>query len=54
MIKYDIVYVDDTGDKQDFIVDAYSLKEAISSVQYFCPDLVRVISCTPHPMFTDE
>ena len=53
MIKYDVVYIDDMGDKCDFVVDANSLKEAVSSVQYFCPDLVRLVSCTPKPMFDE-
>ena len=53
MTKYDVVYIDDMGDKQDFVVDAKSLKEAISGLKYFCPDCKRVVSCTPKPMFED-
>ena len=47
MIKFDVLYIDDAGDKQDFTVDAYSLKEAMQDVTNFCPDCVRIISCTP-------
>ena len=54
MIKYDLVYIDDMGDKCDFTVDAYSIKEAMNSLLYFCQDARRIVSCTPQPMFTDE
>ena len=53
MTKYDVVYVDDMGDKQDFVVDAVTPAEAITGIEYFCPDCVRVVSCTPKPMFEE-
>ena len=53
MIKYDLVYIDDMGDLCDFVVDAYSLKDAMTNLFYFCQDAKRIVSCTPKPMFDD-
>ena len=53
MTKYAIIYIDKEGDKQDFIVDAFSYKDAINNVFYFCQDARRVVLCTPKPMFIE-
>ena len=53
MIDYNVVYVDDRGDKQDYVVTSTDVRKAMSDLFYLCPDAKRIIRCTPKPMFED-
>ena len=47
MIDYDVIYVDDRGDKQDFVVTSVDTRSAIKDLYDLCPDAKRIIRCTP-------
>ena len=53
MIDYEILYIDDRGDKQDYVVTAPDVRTAINNLFELCPDARRVIRCSPKPMFDD-
>lgn len=53
MKNYDVVYIDDRGDKQDYVIAAPDLRVAINNTLELCPDAHRIIRCSPQPMFTD-
>ena len=53
MIDYDVVYVDDKGDKQDYVVTSTDVRTAMNNVFELCPDARRIIRCAPKSMFTD-
>ena len=45
MINYNVVYVDDRGDKQDFVATAPDIPSVYAVVEEKCPDCRRIISC---------
>ncbi len=45
MIDYNVVYVDDRGDKQDYVATAPDLASVFAVVEEQCPDCRRIISC---------
>ena len=53
MIDYDVVYIDDRGDKQDYQVTSTDTRTAINNTFELCPDAKRIVRCTPKPMFED-
>ena len=53
MKDYDVLYVDDAGDKQDYVVTAPDVRVAINNTFELCPDARRIIRCSPKPMFDD-
>ena len=53
MKDYDVVYIDDSGDKQDYVITAPDVRVAINNTLELCPDAKRIIRCSPQPMFTD-
>ena len=53
MKDYDVLYVDDAGDKQDYVVTAPDARVAINNTFELCPDAKRIIRCAPKPMFDD-
>ena len=53
MKDYEVVYVDDNGDKQDYVITAADVRVAINNTLELCPDARRIIRCSPKPMFED-
>jgi len=53
MIDYNVVYVDDRGDKQDYVVTSTDVRTAMNNLFELCPDAKRIVRCTPKPMFED-
>ena len=47
MKTYDIVYIDKTGDKQDYKVTATNVRDSIKIAFEQCPDARRIISSKP-------
>ena len=47
MKTYDIVYIDKTGDKQDYKVTATNVRDSIKIALEQCPDARRIISSKP-------
>ncbi len=54
MIDYDVKYVCKGGDTHEFIVTSTDVRTAINNAFELRPEIMRVIRCTPTPMFTDE
>jgi len=53
MTDYEVIYVDDHGDKQDYVVTSIDVRTAMNNLFELCPDAKRIIRCAPKPMFTD-
>jgi len=53
MIDYDVLYIDDRGDKQDYVITSTDVRKAMNDLFYLCPDAKRIIRCTPKGMFDD-
>ena len=53
MTDYDVVYLDQDGNKKDYVITSTDVRKAISNLFEFCPDAKQVVRCTPKPMFTD-
>ena len=53
MLEFDVVYIDDTGDKQDYTIAAPDVRVAIQNTFELCPDARRILRCVRTPMFTD-
>ena len=47
MKTYDIVYIDKSGDKQDYKVTATDVRKSIELALEQCPDARRIISSKP-------
>ena len=45
MIDYDIKYVDDAGDYQDYKITSTDVRTAMNNAFELCPDIRRIISC---------
>ena len=53
MKDFDVVYVDQSGNKQDYVVTAIDTNTAIANTLELRSDCRRVIRCAPKPMFDD-
>ena len=53
MKDFDVVYVDQEGNKQSFVVTSIDTNTAIASALDLRSDCRRVIRCAPKPMFED-
>ena len=54
MIDYDVKYVCKGGDTHEFVVTSTDVRTAINNAFELRPEIMRVIRCTPTPMFTDD
>ena len=53
MTVFEVKYIDDAGDKQDYEVTATDVRTAINNALELCPDARRIVRCYPKPMFND-
>jgi hypothetical protein len=53
MIDYDVIYVDDSGDKQNYVITSTDVRTAMRNLFELCPDARRIIRCAPAAMFSD-
>mgnify|MGYP003674805711 CR=1 FL=1 len=53
MKDFDVIFLDKSGNKQDFVVTAVDTSTAIANTLELRSDCRRVIRCGPKPMFKD-
>ena len=53
MIDYEILYIDDSGDKQDYVITSTDVRTAMNNLFELKPDCKRIIRCKPKDMFED-
>ena len=53
MIDYDVLYVDDRGDKQEYVITSTDIRTAMNNLFKLCPDAKRIIRCVQKPMFAE-
>ena len=51
MIDYEVLYIDNKGDKQNYDITSTDVRTAMNNLFELCPDAKRIISCKPKPMF---
>ena len=54
MIVYEIIYVDRQGVNHTGELESVDIRQAIKAAFLHFPDAVRVISCHPKPIDSDE
>ena len=51
MIDYEVLYIDNKGNRQDYTITSTDVRTAINNTFELCPDCKRIVSCKPKPMF---
>ena len=53
MKDYQVKYIDNRGNKQDYEITSTDVRTAMSNVFELRPDCKRIVRCEPKPMFED-
>jgi hypothetical protein len=53
MIDYEVLYIDNKGDKQDYVITSTDVRTAMNNLFELRPDCKRIVSCKPKQMWTD-
>ena len=51
MIDYEVLYIDNKGEKQNYDITSTDVRTAMNNLFELCPDAKRIVSCKPKPMF---